>query len=478
MITGLRAVALAASLALLIVVQREVQLIDVPQRDTVLFGWLPAAVVVALATAAAVRRRWVLVAGVIAAVSPTVLAQFGAGGRHGLIAVGAVVIGVGVGPVARRSERAATAAVVLYSAAAFVSWWSVTPERLEGDPPSAAALVNSVGSFASRAVGGLGIDALPAPTTAVLAWYLLVGVVVGAALASGSRQAVVVPIGAVVVLVSACAVLERWRGPVNPIAGTWLLSGSLAFVASRVELPRRAEERIAVRVVGLVAWAWWWSVAAQVRFVAVDDVVPAAWSRWRDWGSAAGTTAATLLPLAVLAGLLAAGFAWRLSPRTNDPRGVNVVGYHTIAGGLGERTRAVSTALRAVGVPVADVDLDVASARELDPLPAPAQRYDATIVVAPAFEVAQAAYAHPDLFAIVVSSRGTGSGSSTASRRRTTAGSSWSMRSGPPPDSCATPISRRRCCRCVMCHFPSPNPTSHRSGEPSSVSPTTRSCSS
>ncbi len=394
----LRAAAVAVGLVLLVWVQREASQVAITTAETALVVVLPISAAVGVFLAAAGRSRWVLAAGVLVAISPTVLTQFGAGQRHGAVAIVALMAGLAVGPTARRSTSLAVAGVLVLSGGAMVSWWRVTPAR-EGTAPSWSANAQSIGTYVERAVGGLGADAFPAPTTAALAWWLAAGIVIGAATATARRAALAVPAAALGVFVVACMAIERWRGPVNPIAGAWLLSGTVGYVASRAQLPRLASGRTAVAVGVLVAWSWSWSVAALIRLVATDETQPAAWSRWLDWGSAAGgRTASLLLPVAAVGGVAVAAATWWPNGRSGDPRGVNVVGYHSITGGLGERTRELTSCLEAAGVDVAAYDLPVDSERDHALVATPDRRFATTVVVTPAFEVEDAAAAHPDLF--------------------------------------------------------------------------------
>ncbi len=395
----LRVAALALALFVLVWVQGHTQPEAASFITKLVLAWLPLGVVVAVFSMAVARRRWVLAAGVAVAISPAVLAQFGAAQRHGAVAAGAIVLGVLAGPVARRSVTLASCAAGVATIAGLAAWWSSTAARVGEPDPTLRDAIGDVGTFTQRAIGGLGVLGSPAPLSTALAWWLAVGAVAGVVVAARVGRALLAPIAGLVALLAVCVLIERYRGPVDPAAGAWLLSGTIAYASARVEVPPRTGQGLFAVVLGLQAWVWAGAVAAQVRFVAFDIDQPAAWSRWSDWTSITSTTTATtLLPITAIAGLLVAATGWRLAPRANAPRGVNVVGYHSITAGLGERTRAITDALRAVGVRVAAYDLPVDSERETARLDPPAESYDTTVVVAPAFEVAKAEATYPELF--------------------------------------------------------------------------------
>ncbi len=394
-----RLAALAVALYALVWVQGHAQPETPSFAAKLVVAWLPLLVVVSIVSIAVARRRWVLASGVLVAIAPAVLAQFGAAQRHGGVAVGAIVVGVLVGPIARRSAATASYAAGVAMLGGLMVWWSSTAERAGEPDPTLGDAVGQIGTFTQRAIGGLGAFGSPAPQSASLAWWLAVGAVAGVVVAARVGRALLAPIAGFAVLLAACVLLERFRGPVDPAAGVWLLSGTIAFASARVEVPPQTGRRLLAIVLGLLAWAWAGSVAAQVRFVAVDVTQPAGWSRWLDWASVTSTTtASTLLPVTAIAGAVVAMTGWRLAPRANGPRGVNIVGYHSITAGLGERTRLITDALRAVGVRVAAYDLPVDSERETARLDPPAERFDTTVVVTPAFEVGKAAAAFPELF--------------------------------------------------------------------------------
>jgi GT2 family glycosyltransferase/glycosyltransferase involved in cell wall biosynthesis len=368
--------------------------------EGVVFTVVPLVVVLALVSMAASRRRWVLVAGLVVAIAPSVLAQIAAGRRHALLTAVAVIVGLAAGPVGRRSRAVAAYGAGAGAFVGLVSWWAVTPVRAGGVDPSWSVVVGSAGRHLEAAVGSLAPFGTASPVTATLAWWVAAGLVAGMVVVGRRAIFLLAPFGAWVLVVGWAIVLERFRGPVDAADGMWLVAGAVVFAAARVEVPPRLGRRVAIGVTLAAAWAWTAAVAALVRAVADDAVEPAAWSRWRSWGSLVdGRTASVLLPVAVLAGVAVVAFAASIATRSRDPRGVNVVGYHTITAGLGERTRELTESLRAVGVPVAAYDLEVVSARDGAALAQPDERYDTTVVVAPAFEVPLAARAHPELFA-------------------------------------------------------------------------------
>ena len=399
LLTRARVLMFALALAVLVWVETATQPSPVSSVDRLVFTWMPAAVAVGLLAMAVSRRRWVLASGVMLAAPPTFVAELGAGRRYAAVVAIGLVAGVMIGPVSRRSAQVALIFGSLVAVIGIGSWWSMTPTRESGLDPTGSELLQSTGSYVGRAIGGLGALGTAAPTTAVMAWWLGLAALMGVAFVAGVRASLLAPVGALAAIVVVSMLFEGSLGPVEPVGGVFLLSGSIAYLAARVEVPPRLGRRIVALVTGLIAWSWTWSTIAQVRAVAIDEGVPPAWSRWGDWGSStSSTTASTLVPVSMLAGITLLAFAARLHPRSGDPRGVNVVGYHSITAGLGERTRVLSDGFEAAGVPVARFDLPVESEREFERLADPAVRYDTTVVVAPAFEVERAARAHPELF--------------------------------------------------------------------------------
>jgi glycosyltransferase involved in cell wall biosynthesis len=215
-----------------------------------------------------------------------------------------------------------------------------------------------------------------------------VGVLVALAAAARRRPAVVAVPAAVAVVAVGSWAIEQARGVPSTGGGTFLLVGAIAFTAARLEPSRRSSYRFAAVASTGMAAVWFATAVRQITMSVELGGGSARWSTWRSWKLASSDVPAWIVLCgAALACVSVIGASLVLSPRR---RGVNIIGYHTITAGLGERTRQMVACCEAAGLRVAAFDLDVASVRERATLPVPSVRYDTSVLVVPAFETSLA----------------------------------------------------------------------------------------
>ena len=88
------------------------------------------------------------------------------------------------------------------------------------------------------------------------------------------------------------------------------------------------------------------------------------------------------------------------TPAERRAPGVNVVGYHHVASGLGDIAREIHRSLDAAGVPCTAVDVHASDSPRLrDPRPTPGELYDTTIAVVAALQLPTAIHDLPDVAA-------------------------------------------------------------------------------
>lgn len=330
------------------------------------------------------RRRLVLAGTALAIASPGVLHDVARGGWSGTLAV---LLGAAVLVIVAwwRPEPGTLMAAIVSMGVLALIWWFATGETRVGDAPSWGQIVGRTGDTLRASIAGVGGDpesGVVVVGAALMVWIVAVGAVVGAAVVAGLRRvAVVVPAALAAFVVTAWAI-ERWRGPVDPRGGAWLLLAALAAVGAASRLRRDLDRRLGRVIIVLVAASWLLSLVQQVR---------------RDGVSPGELAAAIFAPVLVVGAMLA------FDHRRGLPAGVNVIGYFDVTSGLGERARALVEVLRAGGVEVSEWNVpNTASPPRHEVSPGSARPHDApvratTIAVVTALEFGGLSESHHEL---------------------------------------------------------------------------------
>lgn len=217
------------------------------------------------------RGRQITAAAVLLAGSPTVVAAAADGRWQGMLALATIALAAWAG------RRDVDVAIALVAVVGLVLWWRSGFDRGDAPGPSWREVAGETGAIVRRSLSSVGEGELLIPLSGVLTWWLGVGVVVGAAVALGRvGRALWVPL-AVAVLVVGIWSIRLWRGAVDPIAGTWIVTTGIVLAGGRTREPRSqdapGEWRLAVTIAGLAAAT---TAVAFVRELRTDDVAAVA----------------------------------------------------------------------------------------------------------------------------------------------------------------------------------------------------------
>lgn len=249
--------------------------------------------------------------------------------------------------------------------------------------------VGDTGLNLNEAIGVLSWDDTPIPDSALFVWLLALGLLVGVVLLAGSRR---VLIGVAAIL--AVGVLTSWTLTMvqNSSGSYWqgryylpLLMG-IPVLLGTVRLDAASTRRIGLVIasmsivvlnLGLAQMMRRFGVGAEGSFVPTD---------WNTYDTPVPPVILLIVHAAASAGLV----VWILRRGAVEQapmRGVNVVGYHHVASGLGEIARELHRSLEAAGVPCAAIDVEQSDSPKLRaPRPVPPTLYDTTIVVGAALQ--------------------------------------------------------------------------------------------
>lgn len=251
--------------------------------DRVAFTAVPVVLLAVVLGSAVDARRWYTAGSLLVAVAPAALAAAAGAGWEGAFAVLAACAALGVD---RLPARLAWPAALGFVLVGIGLWVAASPGHGELPAPSWRAILGSTGNVVRASTATVG-DGTPIPSTAMLGWWLAVGLVLGVAVTTGAwRRALVVPAAMALLIVVSWAT-ARWYGPVAAGGGTWLVSGAVAHVgATRVPVPG-ADRRVGRCLVVAASWIWLAAVARQLRSLQADtadgDVI---------WGGSLATTSA------------------------------------------------------------------------------------------------------------------------------------------------------------------------------------------
>jgi glycosyltransferase involved in cell wall biosynthesis len=267
------------------------------------------------------------------------------------------------------------------------------------------ATIGQTGADLREAVGLLGWLDTPVPTSMVFLWMIGIGLLVAVSLVVDDRRAL---IGAVAILGSGIAsswVLTMLQN--DPTGLYWqgryylpLLVG-VPVVLGAVPAPGPVARRLggSVALISIVVVNV--ALAAMMRRFGVG--ISGSLLPW-DWD----TYGAPLPPIVLLVvhafATIALVFALdRIAPPVRDidthrPGGVNVVGYHHVASGLGQIAREIDASLREAGVPTRAIDVTATVSPALrEPQTSEAGAHDTTVAVVAAAQLPAALDALPDV---------------------------------------------------------------------------------
>lgn len=273
----------AGLLAAVVVVQSLLEWERPGVAERIAFTVLPVAALAIVLVSVVEARRWLMAGSLLVAVTPAALAAAAGAGWQGAFAVLAACAALGVDRLPGRLAWPATAGFVLVGIGL---WVAASPGHGELPAPSWREVLGNTGNVV-RANTALVGDGTPIPSTAMLGWWLAVGLVLGVAVVTGAwRRALVVP-AAVALLVVASWAIGRWHGPVAAGGGTWLVSAAVAYVGSTQVAVPGADRRVGRCLVVTASWIWLAAVARQIRSLQADtadgDVI---------WGGSLATTSA------------------------------------------------------------------------------------------------------------------------------------------------------------------------------------------
>lgn len=280
----------AGLLAAVVVVQALLEWERPGAPDRIAFTLVPVAVLAVVLAAAADDRRWVAAGALLVAVTPAALAAVAGAGWEGAFAVLVACAATGFD---RLPARLAGPALVAVALVGLGLWVAASPTHGELPAPSWREVFSGTGGVVSASTAVVG-DGTPVPSTAALAWWLAVGLVLGIALAAGAwRRALAVPAALVVLILTAWAI-SRWRGPVAAGGGTWLVTGAVSYVGATPVAVPGAQRRLGRVLVVVASWTWLAAVARQIRSLQADTADGSV-----IWGGSLATTSAH--PAALLA---------------------------------------------------------------------------------------------------------------------------------------------------------------------------------
>ncbi|WP_154723479.1 DUF2142 domain-containing protein [Ilumatobacter coccineus] len=250
-------------------------------------------------------------------------------------------------------------------------------------------VIGQTGLNLNEAIGVLGWDDTPIPTSAVYLWLVVLGMLAGAALVLGSRRLLLGAAGIVGV-----AVLTSWTLTMvqNSTPLYWqgryylpLLVG-VPILLGTIRVDAATGRRLAYVVAGSSMLVVNLALAQTMRRFGVGNAGSLSPTDWNTYD----TPVPPVVLLVVHVVFSAALVVWimRRGSVEQTPRpGVNVVGYHHIASGLGEIARELHRSLVAAGVPCTTVDIATSdSPQHRAPRSVPHTLYDTTIVVGAALQ--------------------------------------------------------------------------------------------
>lgn len=299
-----------------------------------------------------------------------------------------------------RSPLGRAGALFVASAVGLIGVVFVMSRRADGLQGSAFRFtVERTGENLRETIGGVGGLGSPVPEIAVFVWLCGIGALVGVALFANVRR---VLLGATATGLAALVIswtltmLENdpffWRGRfyLPLLVGVPILLGSV-----RLDATTRRRIGIACGIVAVVVSNL--AIAQTMRRFGVGasgSLLPTDWN----------TYDSPLPPVVILIAhaLGSIGLLLGLTRLAVDPMptrvrpGVNVVGYHHVASGLGEIAREIHRSLGDAGVPCTAVDVEATDSPRLrDPEPVPAVLYDKTIAVVAALQLPSAMHDLP-----------------------------------------------------------------------------------
>lgn len=286
----------------------------------------------------------------------------------------------------RRQAIGAIAAVVVAVLGALV----VMTRRSGGfDRAVLRDVIGQTGLNLNEAIGVLGWDDTPIPTSAVHLWLIVLGMVAGAAVVLGNRRVLLGAAGVVGV-----AVLTSWTLTMvqNSTPLYWqgryylpLLVG-VPVLLGTVRLDAATGRRLALLVAGTSMLVANLALAQTMRRFGVGSSGSLDPNDWNTYDTPVPPV--MLLVVHAIASVALVVWITRRGSIEQTPRpGVNVVGYHHLASGLGEVARELHRSLVAAGVPCAAVDIATSdSPQHRAPRPVPSTLYNTTIVVAAALQ--------------------------------------------------------------------------------------------
>ena len=336
------------------------------------------------------------------------------------VPLGAVVVRAGwrripVGPL-RPVVAAVGGALVVVAVAAALSWRA--PAGFTSD--ALRAVVDRTGSDLVEAFGELGWLDTPVPSVALFAWLVALGLLVAPGLLGGDRRplvgaalvtVVVIVTGWTLTMVQQSADGSYWQGRYY----LPLLVAVPILLGTGRGLDAAADRRVGVLVGSTALGVSAVGFAAAIRRFGVGVTGSYSPLDWDTYGAPLPPVPALLLHVAAaLVAVVALDSLTRGSvvattaqgaptPDGGAPpaRGVNVVGYHHVASGLGEIAREIHASLLEAGVACSAVEVAATdSPRRGTVTPADGVVYDTTVAVVPALQLPSALHELPEVSSV------------------------------------------------------------------------------
>lgn len=241
----------------------------------------------------------------------------------------------------------------------------------------------------NEAIGVLSWDDTPIPDSALYLWLVALGLLAGVVLLAGSRR-----ILAGVTAILALAVVTSWTLTMvqNSTGLYWqgryylpLLVG-IPILLGTVRLDAAAARRVGLVVASMSVVVVNLALAQTMRRFGVGAEGSFVPTDWNTYDTPVPPVILLILHAAASAGLVV--WILRRGAAEQEPQhGVNVVGYHHVASGLGEIARELHRSLAAAGVACAAIDIEQSDSPKLRASrPVPSTLYDTTIVVGAALQ--------------------------------------------------------------------------------------------
>jgi hypothetical protein len=261
--------AVGAAFGVLIVLQRISVDATSGAAGWVAYAGVPAVCLTFTVGALRIDGHHVAAAALLVAVSPTVFTSVASGERHGALAAVMACLAALAVVWPRRAIAAWSAPVFVIG---LVLWWGSGVSRGATPGPAWDEIIGSTGATVRSGLGVVGPAELPVPPATFLAWWCVVGMVVGAVvLGDRARSAIAVPLSVgVFVLV---AWLITWqRGPVDAAGGMWLVAVAIAATGASTSSQAHEGVRLARLLIAASSTIW---IAAFVRLHRSADASPA-----------------------------------------------------------------------------------------------------------------------------------------------------------------------------------------------------------